>query len=221
MSIRPFGERPVTASERAQLLDVLARAEGGKGAGERSAVGEGEAGVELEQRSEDEAAAGHLGMGQGEAVGRELLIAEQQQVDVERSGTVAGGVEGATALHLDLLADLQQGLRLQLGADADRRVEEVGLIEQLADRLGLIGGGDGLDLNPALAQQLDRRPQVGGAVADVGAEPQVSGPHASPPFSSSSSSSWRSWVTSTPTSWIASGSGGSDLEARTRTDSQP
>ena len=134
-----------------------------------------ELGIELEQRGEDEAAAGDLGVGQGEALGGELEVAEQEQVDVERARAVAGGVEGAAALGLDLLAEVEQGFGLQLGADADRGVEEVGLVEHLADRLGLIGRGDRLDLHPALAQHLDRRPQVGLAVADVGAESEVAG----------------------------------------------
>ena len=80
------------------------------------------------------------------------------------------------ALGLDRLAEVEQLLRLELGADPDGGVEEVGLVEDLADRLGLVGGGDRLDLDPALAQQLDRGPQVAVAVADVRAEPQVAGP---------------------------------------------
>ena len=41
---------------------------------------------------------------------------------------------------LDLLAEVEQLFRLEIGADADRGVEEVGLVEHLANRLGLVGG---------------------------------------------------------------------------------
>ena len=86
-------------------LDPFARAEGRERVGEPRAVGQRQLGVELEQRHEDEAAAGDLAVRQGEALGRELEVAEQQQVDVERPRAVAGGVERAAALGLDLLAE--------------------------------------------------------------------------------------------------------------------
>ena len=73
---------------------------------------------------------------------------------------MARGVEGAAASDLDLLAEVEQRFRLELGANADRGVEEVGLVQHLADRLGLVSGGDRLYIDPALTQQLDRRPQV-------------------------------------------------------------
>ena len=122
------------------------------------------------------------------------------------------------------MQSVEQRLGLERGPDPHRRVEEVGLVEDLADRLGLVERGDRLDLDAVLAQQLDRRPQVAGAVADVGAEAEVAGRAAQPELvapSSSSSSSARSWVTSTATSLTDSGSGGSGFAARTRTDSQP
>ena len=111
-------------------------------------------------------------MGQREPLGPQLEIAEQEQVDVEWARTVAGGVEGTAALGLDLLAEVEQRFGLQLGADADRGVEEVGLVEHLTNRLGLVGRGDRPHLHPALAQHLDRRAQMGLAVADVGAQPR-------------------------------------------------
>ena len=98
------------------------------------------------------------------------------QVDVERSGAVTGGVEGAAALGLDRLAGVEQRLRLELGGDPQGGVEEVRLVEDLADRLGQVGGGDGLDLDPLRGQQRDRRPQVLGRLAEVGAEAEVAAP---------------------------------------------
>ena len=107
---------------------------------------------------------------QRQPLGLELDVAEQQQVDVERPRAVARPAEHPPLLDLDRLADVEQRLGLELGADPRRGVEEVGLVEDLADRLGLVDGGDRLDLDPVLAEQLDRRAQVLLAVADVRAE---------------------------------------------------
>ena len=81
----------------------------------------------------------------------ELEVAEQQQVDVERSRAVALAAEHAPLLDLDRLAEVEQLLGLQLGADPDRGVQEVGLVEDLAHRLGLVQRRDRLDLHAVLA----------------------------------------------------------------------
>ena len=120
---------------------------------------------------EHEAAVAHLRMRQGEARRLELDLAEDQQVDVERPRPVARA-QRAPALDLDRLADIEQRLGLELGADADAGVEEVGLVEDLPHRLGLVGRGDGLDLDPVTGQLGDRGAQMAGAVADVGAQPE-------------------------------------------------
>jgi hypothetical protein len=114
-------------------------------------------------------------VGEGEAVTAVFEVAEQEQVDVEGAGAVAGGVEGAAALGLDRLAGVEQGLGVELSGDAQGGVEEVGLVEDLADRLGQVGGGDGLDLDALGGQQLDGGAEVGGGVAEVGAEAEVAG----------------------------------------------
>ena len=57
------------------------------------AVGQTELRIELEQRREHEAPRRDLRVGKGEAVGAQLDIAEEQQVDVDRAGAVAGSVE--------------------------------------------------------------------------------------------------------------------------------
>ena len=79
-----------------------------------------------------------------------------------------------------------------------------------------------MDLDPVLAEQLDRRAQVPEPIADVRPEPEVAGltprPRARPLPRPSSA---RSRTTSTPTSSIASGIGGSGFAARTRTTSEP
>ena len=118
-----------------------------------------------------------------------------------------------------------RGSGSSVGADPDRGVEEVGLVEDLADRLGLVGRGDRLDLDRhGSRSSLDRGAQMPGAVADVGAETEVAGPRLTAALVFVLLvvvALARSWVTSTATSSIASGSGGSGLAARTWTDSQP
>jgi hypothetical protein len=138
-------------------------------------------------------------MGKRQAVGAQLDLAEQQQVDVDRPGTVAWAAEGAPALSLDRLADVEQLLGIQCGADADGCVEEVRLVEDLADGLGLVERRDRLDRYTMLAEGLNRRPQLRLAVADIGAEAEVAGPQ-TPSSSSGSRSIDRSRVTSTPAS---------------------
>jgi hypothetical protein len=157
-------------------LDTLTRAERRLGLGKAVPAGKRQGWIELKQRSENKAAAGDLGVGQGETLAGKLEVAEQEQVDVERARAVAGGVEDPAALSLDLLAKVEQRFGLQLGSNPDRGIEEVGLVEHLSHRLGLIGGGDGLHIHPAFAEQFDRCPQVGLAVADIGAEAEVTGP---------------------------------------------
>ena len=91
---------------------------------------------------------------------------------------MARQIEPAAVIGLDLLAEVEQRLRLESGADSDRGVQEVGLVEHLADRLGLVGGGDGLDRRPLLgAQAGERRAQVRLALADIGAQPEIARPH--------------------------------------------
>ena len=207
--------------EPASALDPLARPSAASASARRVPSGSASSGSSSSSGASTKRRLRHLAVGQRQPLGGELEVAEQEQVDVERARAVAGGVERAAALGLDLLAEVEQRLGLEIGADPDRGVEEVGLVEDLADRLGLVGGGDRLDLDPALAAAPRSRP----AGAPRGRRRWSRGPgsRSARGYSSSSSSalSVRSWTTSTATSWIASGSGGSGLAARTRTESQP
>ena len=114
-------------------------------------------------------------------------------------------------LDLDPLAEVEQLFGLERGTDADGGVEEVRLVEDLPDRLGLIGGGDRLDLDPMTSKVLDRPPQMLLALADVGAETDVADPlgavgrlGAQTPPSSSSMSISRAVVRSRVNSTAAS-----------------
>lgn len=160
-------------------------------------------------------------MGKRQPIGLELDVAKQQQVQVERPWAVPRPGEHAPLLGLDRLAGVEEILRLEGGRDPGCRVQEVGLVENLADGLGLVEGGDRVDPGAVLGEQADGRPQVLLPVADVGAEPQVAGAGLGVQSESSSasagSSSGVSRVTSTATSSIASGRGGSGLAARTVT----
>jgi hypothetical protein len=52
---------------------------------------------------------------------------------------VARAAGGASDLTLDRLTGVEQLDRLMIGLDLDAGVEELGLIEDLADRLGVVG----------------------------------------------------------------------------------
>ena len=142
----------------------------------------------------------------------ELEVAEQQQVDVDRARAVArAAAKSRPASASTALQSVEERFRLEVGRDPDRGVEEVRLVEDLADRLGLVAAGDRLDRDAPLAEAGDGRPEVRDAVADVRAEPEVAGP------------SGRSLVDGggrrggpTATSPIASGIGGSVLAAGSR-----
>lgn len=144
-------------------------------------------------------------MRQGEAIALELDVAQDEQVEVERARTVAGSGEDPAVLGFDRLADVEQLIGLALGANARRGVEEVGLIDDLADGLCLVRRGDRLDLDSVAAQIAERPAQVLLALAQVGAEPDVADALAQTPLSSSSTSIWReparSSVSSTAASW--------------------
>ena len=212
-----------SSSERADPLDPLARAEGGEGVGEARAVGQRQLRVELEQRHEDEAAARHLAVRAGSGA-RSRARGRRAGAGRRRAAAGCGGGRrargrGSTSISLQRSSSSS---RLQLGADPDGGVEEVGLVEDLADRLGLVGGGDGLDLDAARLEA--RRPRRAGGPRGRRRWSRGRGSRSRTGLLSSSSSSAlsvRSWATSTATSWIASGSGGSGFAARTRTESQP
>ena len=74
-----------------------------------------------------------------EPIGDELDVAEQEQVHVDRPRPVARAAEVTTGLRLDLLAEVEQNLGFAPCPDPNRRVEEVRLVEDLADRLRLVG----------------------------------------------------------------------------------
>ncbi len=119
-------------------LDPLPFAEPLQRRAQPGAVGQRQLGVELEQRREHEPTARHLRVRQRQPLGLELELAEQQQVDVERARAVARAARPPATLGLDRLAGVEQRLGLERGLDPDCGVEEVGLVEDLAHRLGLI-----------------------------------------------------------------------------------
>ena len=84
---------PGAVLQRADGFHLLAGAEGGESVGETSAIRQSQVRVQLQEGGEDEAAAGDLAVRKGQAVGLELEVAEQEQVDVERARAVTGQVE--------------------------------------------------------------------------------------------------------------------------------
>ena len=98
-------------------LDALSGAEGIERGGERRAVGERQIRVELEQRDEHETALGEVAVRDRQALGGVLEVSEQQHVDVDRARAVARAAEHPPLLDLDRLADVEQLLGLERGAD--------------------------------------------------------------------------------------------------------
>ena len=74
----------------------------------RVAVRQRQLGLKLEQRHQHEAPARDLGVRQGQALGRERQVAEQQHVDVDHARAVAHAAGGAADRALDRLARVKQ-----------------------------------------------------------------------------------------------------------------
>ncbi len=118
----------------------------------------------------------------------------------------------STALHA---ASRSSGGRRRV--DAQARVEEGRLVEELADGVGVVGRGRGERRHAAGAQAGDRRHEVLPAPTDVGAEAEVAD-HRRRPIRSVTSYSGGSRQTSTETCSTGRGIGGSGLAALTQTD---
>jgi hypothetical protein len=130
---------------------------------------------------------------QGEALGAELQVAEEQDVDVDRPRAVAQAALHATELVLDGLARIQELERLEGRPDADAGVEEVVLVQDLADRVRVVRRGGRRDAHPVRTERVDRALQVAAAVPDVGPQAEVPGAlaHRRGPGIGRSSASWR------------------------------
>jgi hypothetical protein len=72
---------------------------------------------------------------------------------------------------LDVLARVEQRLRLVIRLDPDARVEERRLVEDLADRVGVVRRRRREDGDAVTRQRVDGGLEVRAAVADVRAEP--------------------------------------------------
>jgi len=164
-------------------------------------------------------------MGQLQALRLVLEVVQQQEVDVDHSWRVPRTPALAPLFPLDQLERVEQVLRAEIGPDPDRGVEEVGLVEDLPDRLGPPCRGDGLDLEALLPQAVDRGPQVSEAVADVGAEAEpgltqyggLRGTQWRYSRGGGEAKSLRLRLTSTEAPSMTTGIGGSGLLARTVT----
>ena len=135
-------------------------------------------------------------------------VAQQQHVDVHRPGTVADRVRSPAQLVLHRLAGVEQLLRVEVGLHPQAGVEEVGLVEDLALRLGLVDRGGAKHRHAVGGERVTGCAKVRDAFADVGAEAEVA-------------LQLPSFQTSTETSSTGRGIGGSGLDARTVTASAP
>jgi hypothetical protein len=163
-------------SELAGALDALAF-ERGERVRQRGPVGQCEGGIQLEQWHEHEAAKGDVGVRQRQPLRAPLEIAEQEQVDVDRSRGMARPPGPLPAKRsLDALALVEQGLRVEVRLDAEAGVEEVGLSRGVALGLRLVRrrrGDDVQALDLGSGEERARRAQVLEPVALVGAEAEV------------------------------------------------
>jgi hypothetical protein len=137
-----------------------------------------------------------------------LEVAQEQHVDVDRARPVARSRDHPAELALDHLAGVEQLLGAELGLDLRDRVQEVGLVEDLALWLGLVERRAAGDADAVVVQQLTGALDLAAAVPDVRAEPEVALQEPS-------------FQTSTATSSTGSSIGGSGLATRTVTDSAP
>src|SRR5215216_4036584 len=112
-------------------------------------------------------------MRQREPLCADLELAEQQQVDVDRPRAVSRAAESPPMLGLDRLAEVEQLVGVEGRRDPNRGVEEIGLIEDLPHRLGLVEGRDRIDGHTVSAQVLNRAVQMRLPIADVRAETEI------------------------------------------------
>ncbi len=106
-------------------------------------------------------------MGNREARLVDAVGSIEQEIEVEGPGAETGPAPGATERALDRKQPGEQVTRTQLGRDARRRVQETRLLGD-ADRGRIPKGRDGHDGDPRLPRQLlQRRAQIGLAIAEV------------------------------------------------------
>ena len=159
-------------------------------------------------------------MGQREPLRNELHVAEQQHIDVDHPRPMAHPAGRPADETFNLLARVEQLERLKSRLDPHARVEELGLVKDEPDRLGVVHGRGGEHLHSMRRQLTDRCGQVLQALADVRAESEIpltlTRRHATARAQASDSRH-----TSTDTSLTLNGSGGSGLAALTHTIRAP
>jgi hypothetical protein len=92
--------------------------------------------IELRERLQGEPALVQAGVRDGEAGLVELLLAVDEQVEVDRPRAEAGAAAGAAEPALDLEQAQEQSARGELRVERDGCVDEAGLVE-IADRIRL------------------------------------------------------------------------------------
>ena len=153
-------------------------------------------------------------MRQGQPLGAELELTEQEQVDIDGARGVTGAAGLASERSLDLLGELEQGLGLERGLDLQAGVDELALARRPGLGLGLVGRRGLQDAQAAgragAVQKLAGGTQVLEALALVRAEAEEA---AARLRAQSARSRW----TATATSSTGRAIGGSGLAARTET----
>src|SRR4051794_25320583 len=167
------GGRPGDLERTPLAPDTLVHRERGEGIRERLAGGGPQGEIELQQGDEDESTREDLLVRQAQPIGRVYEVAEQQDVDVDGPRAVPRPPRLAAEIALDGLAGVQQLLGAERGLDAQARVQEARLVEDLADRVGVVGRRAREHLDAAGRQRVDRGLEVRAPVADVRAQAEV------------------------------------------------
>src|SRR3954453_19286758 len=138
-SLSGVGGRPGDLERTPLAPDTLVHRQRGEGVRERLAGGGPQGEVQLQQGDEDESARQDLLMRQAQPIGRVYEVAEQQDVHVDGPRAMPRAARLAPEVALDGLAGVQQLLGAERGLDAQARVQEARLVEDLADRVSVVG----------------------------------------------------------------------------------
>ena len=141
-----------------------------------AAVREGELGIELGERLEDEAALCEARVRDAQAGLVDRLLAVEQKVEVDRPRAEARPRPLASERALDGEHPLKERAGGELGVDRARGVEEAGLVD-VPDGVRLAKSGDRDDADVGPVEEVERAPEVSGTIAEVRSEADVRAGH--------------------------------------------
>lgn len=140
--------------------------------------GKDQAWIELRKRLEHEATLVQARVWHPQTGLVDDLVAEEKQIEVDRSRPEAGPVAGAPELKLDRQQALEKLARTELGLDSRRGVQEARLVEK-PDGFGLHERRDGRNLGRGVGIESGKcPPQIALAVTEIRAQADPGRRHA-------------------------------------------